>query len=422
MPNRHQLYWRGPVFWDYDGQTWRNGSADRMVEFELTGGEARYAYAVVLEPHQRNWLFALETPERLPQRAWLTGDGQMISFAPVRTRLRYEMTSRAGARFADEERPGALRRALRLPAQFNPRARALAESWRRDARSGEQIVAMALRHLREGGYEYTLQPPLLGRDSVDEFLFSTRAGFCEHFSSAFVFLMRAAGVPARVVTGYQGGELNPVDAHLIVRQADAHAWAEVYLPDAGWVRVDPTAAVTPMRLDGGLANAIPQAGQLPLLLRSGIPEWLRNARNNWEALANQWNLRVLGYNTERQREFLNRLGMSDADWKDLAAALLTSVALVLALLIAWSLRRLGRPDAVQNAWIAFCAKLTRRGIERLPQEGPRDFAARAAKRLPDEHVAIESVSALYIALRYGPAAAPGEISRLRRLVRAFSAR
>lgn len=420
VPQRHQLYWRGPVFWDYDGHTWRNGSAERLVEFELAGGEARYTYAVILEPHQRNWLFALEMPERLPRRAWLTGDGQLISFAPVRARLRYEMASLAGARLADEESPDALRRALRLPPGFNPRARALAETWRRDAPSGAQIVLVALRYLREGGFEYTLQPPLLGRDSVDEFLFSTRAGFCEHYASAFVFLMRAAGLPARVVTGYQGGEVNPVDGQLTVRQADAHAWAEVYLPDRGWARVDPTAAVAPIRLDGGLADAIPQSEQLPLLLRTGIPDWVRSMRNNWEAVANQWNLWVLGYNTERQREFLNRLGMTDTDWKELALTLLTSVALVLALLVAWSLRRLRRADAAHTAWIAFCAKLKARGIERAPQEGPRDFAARAAARLPGQRAEIEAVRDLYIVLRYGPVAPASEISRLRRMVRGFA--
>jgi transglutaminase-like putative cysteine protease len=420
VPQRHHLYWRGPVFWDYDGRTWRNGSARRLSEFELAGGEARYSYAVILEPHDRNWLFALETPQRLPPRAVLTGDAQVISFAPVRTRLRYEMVSLAGARFADEEVPDALRRALRLPPGFNPRARELAVTWRRDAGSDERIVLAALRYLSEGGFEYTLVPPLLGRHAVDEFLFSTRAGFCEHFASAFVFLMRAAGLPARVVTGYQGGELNPVDGHLTVRQADAHAWAEVYVPGRSWVRVDPTAAVAPVRVDAGLGDAIPQAGQVPLLLRSGIPDWVRSARNNWEALANQWNLWVLGYNTERQREFLNRLGMTDADWKELAATLLTSIAVVLALLVAWSLRGLKRADAVQNAWIAFCAKLERRGIARAPQEGPRDFAARASQQLPEERAAIDAVSDLYIALRYGPAAPANEISRLRRMVRGFS--
>ncbi|MBI3372242.1 MAG: DUF3488 domain-containing transglutaminase family protein [Betaproteobacteria bacterium] len=418
-PSRH-LYWRGPVFLDFDGRTWRNGSFRRLSEFELTGGETRYSYTVILEPHQRDWLFALDMPEYLPPRAWISGDGQLISYAPVRTRMRYEMASLAGARLAEEEAPAVLGRALRLPPNFNPRTRALSEQWRREARGDEQIVQTALRHLRDGGFQYTLLPPLLGRDSVDEFLFSTRAGFCEHFSSAFVFLMRSAGVPARVVTGYQGGELNPVDRYLTVRQADAHAWAEVYLRNQGWIRVDPTAAVSPLRLDSGLAGAVPGAEQLPLLLRAEIPEWIRSARNNWEALVNQWNLQILGYNTDRQREFLNRLGMIDPDWKSLAFAMLTSTAVVLALLIAWSLRGLRRSDPVQNAWVAFCAKLGGRGLERRPQEGPRDFALRASDRFPGQRAAIGAVSELYIALRYGRTSPAGEVSRLRRLVREFT--
>src|SRR5207249_11690504 len=199
-----------------------------------------------------------------------------------------------------DEGPAALRRALSKPPGFNARTVALAEKLRASSSSDAEVVTRAIALLREGGYVYTLEPPLLGADSVDEFLFDTRAGFCEHFSSAFVFLMRAAGIPARVVTGYQGGDLNPVDQIITVRQSDAHAWTEVFLPGRGWVRIDPTAAAMPQRVNDGLARALPQMEGLPLMLRPDMA-WLRAARYQWEALAHKWNVWVLGYSPERQR-------------------------------------------------------------------------------------------------------------------------
>jgi hypothetical protein len=272
--------------------------------------------------------------------------------------------------------------------------------------------------LRQGGYAYTLEPPLLGEHSVDEFLFSTKAGFCEHFASAFVFLMRAAGVPARVVTGYQGGELNPVDSIITVRQSDAHAWAEVLLGGRGWVRVDPTAAAVPSRLESGMARAVPQAEGLPLMMRPQL-EWLRGMRDRWEAVAHKWNVWVLGYNPERQRDLMASFGMRDADWRALTATLFAFLGAMTLVLLVWSLKRLARPDPVQRAWRAFCRKLARRGVERAPSEGPRDYAVRAARALPAARRGILRIGALYIALRYGSHATPPAVTRLRKLVREF---
>ena len=251
--------------------------------------------------------------------------------------------------------------------------------------------------------------------SVDEFLFATKAGFCEHFSSAFVFLMRAAGVPARVVTGYQGGDLNPVDRIITVRQSDAHAWAEVYIPRRGWLRVDPTAAAVPGRVESGLARSVPETQQ-PLIMRPQL-EWLRSLRYQWEAAAHKWNVWVLGYNPERQRDFMSFIGMRDADWRALTATLFTCLGIMTMLLLLWSLRRLARPDPVQRAWRAFCAKLAARGVERSPHEGPRDFAERAARSLPAARRAILKIGALYISLRYGAHATPRRTKVLRRAVR-----
>ncbi len=415
-PPQAMRYWRGPVLWDFDGRTWSIG-ANFLVEFvPPRGGRATYRYEVVLEPHNRHWLFALETAASLPERARMGFDGQIVTNSPVRARLRYELASVIQPEPQPRESPGALRRALRLPEAPNPRARALAAEWRAASADDAGVLNRAIAHLRQGGYQYTLEPPLLGDHPVDEFLFETKAGFCEHFSSAFVFLMRAAGVPARVVTGYQGGELNPVDSIVTVRQSDAHAWAEVFLPASGWVRVDPTAAAVPGRLESGMARAVPQATGLPLLLRPEL-EWLRGVRDRWEAAAHKWNVWVLGYNPERQRDLMASIGVRDADWRTLTATLFAFLGAMTLVLLAWSLRRLARPDPVQKAWRAFCRKLAARGVEREPTEGPRDYASRAARALPANRRNILSIGALYIALRYGAQASAAGVAQLRRLVR-----
>jgi len=417
-PSPRQLYWRGPVLWDFDGRTWRTGPRRWRTADEVTGGEARFEYSVVLEPHNRNWLFALETAASLPPNSWLSNDGQVMSNSEIRNRMRYDMVSLAGGRRGGEETQGSLARATILPSNFNPRTLALAQEWRRTIGNDDAILRHAIGWLRDQRFIYTLLPPALGRDSVDEFLFDTKRGFCEHFSSAFVVLMRAAGVPARVVTGYQGGEFNPLDGYVTVRQSEAHAWAEVYVQARGWVRVDPTAVSVPGRVDSGMANSVPSGDPVPFMMRADLA-WLKSMRYNWEALTNRWNLWVLGYNTDRQREFLARIGFSDADWRNLATMLLTTVGLIIVVLLAWSLKRLVRPDPVQQLWLAFCRKLAAAGVERDPHEGPRDFTARAAQRFPHLASTIVAVGEHYIALRYGAVRHDEELAEFKRSVREF---
>ena len=415
-PPQLQRYWRGPVLWDFDGRTWSIGPAF-LVEFvPPRGGRASYRYEVVLEPHNRHWLFALETAASVPAGARASFDRQLVATSPVRARMRYEVTSVVMPEPETAESAGVLRRALRLPAGSNPRATALAAEWRAAARNEAEVVSRAIAFLRQGGFEYTLEPPLLGQHTIDEFLFGTKAGFCEHFSSAFVFLMRAAGVPARVVTGYQGGDLNTFDSIITVRQSDAHAWAEVFLPGSGWVRVDPTAAAVPGRIEAGMARVVPQQNALPFMMRPEL-EWLRGVRDRWEAVAHKWNVWVLGYNPERQRDLMASIGVRDADWRTLTASLFAFLGAMTLVLLAWSLRRLARPDPVQKAWRAFCRKLAARGVERSPAEGPRDYTARAARALPAARRPILRIGALYITLRYGSRVHANGAAQLRRLVR-----
>lgn len=416
LPPPRLRYWRGPVLTDFDGRTWRAGPLLLERAARPTRGGTSFRYTVTLEPHQRPWLLALESAAERPPQASFSSDGLLLASTPVRTRLRYSMLSIADGQPELREDRYTLDRARRLPEAFNPKARQLAEEWRRASANDAEIAQRAIEYFRTARIAYTLEPPLLGTDSVDEFLFTTQAGFCEHFSSAFAFLMRAAGVPARVVTGYLGGDPNPVDGILTLRQSDAHAWTEVYLPPRGWVRIDPTAAAVPSRLAAGLSRAIPNAAALPLMMRPQL-DWLRGMRHNWEALVHQWNLMVLGYNPERQRALMSWLGRPRADWRDLAAALLGSMCVLAVLLLAWSRGRPERDDPVQAFWLRFCRKLGASGIARAPHEGPQDFVERAARRIPGSAAAIRRIGELYIGLRYGRTRAAPDLGELRRLIR-----
>jgi transglutaminase-like putative cysteine protease len=415
-PDRRRLYWRGPVFWHFDGRTWRAGDVrvSEFAEFEPRGQPL--FYSVTLEPHERNWLFALDMPAKVPPGAAATGDFQLHARLPVRNRVRYETSSFLDYRATSGATPNELDAARQVPDDFNPRAVRLAESWRREAVTNERVVERAIEYFKRANLQYTLAPPPLGRDSVDEFLFETKSGFCEHFSSAFAFMMRAAGVPARVVTGYQGGELNPIDGYVVVRQSDAHAWVEVWTARDGWLRVDPTAVAVPIRVEAGLAAAVPRTDPLPLLGRVEL-NWLRALRFNWEALANYWNQWVVGYNTERQRDLLSRLGMPSPSWEKMAMALFWLVGLVVAVFSLWLLRRAHGEDPVTAAWRRFCRKLARRGTARRPSEGPHAFAARAALEQPHVAADVAEIGGLYVNVRYGRDPDPTLVGLLRQRVR-----
>jgi len=417
-PPRTQLYWRGPVLSDFDGFTWRVGLPQLRRNLDLEVGGAPIDYEVTLEPHNRNWLFPLEMPLRVPSTARVTSEYLVISLTPIRTRLRYAMRSHPDFKANGGANPQDLRIALRLPSGVNPRARVLASEWRESSTGDSAIVRRAIEFFRGSRFQYTLEPPMLGENSVDGFLFDTKQGFCEHFASSFVFLMRAAGVPARVVTGYQGGDTNPVDGYMVVRQAEAHAWAEVWLSENGWTRVDPTAAAVPIRVELGITAAAPAGATLPLLMRTSM-SWLKAARNNWEALTNQWNQWVLGYNPDRQREMLSWLGMREPSWQTMTVMLFWGVAGVLLLIALWLLRGIERQDAVQRTWLRFCAKLARAGLARASAEGPLDYAGRIAGRIPSREAAVRAIASLYVDLRYGPRAGVESVARLKQLVREF---
>jgi len=400
-PHQNLRYWRGPVLWDYDGRTWSTRQPLDGAPVQLIPLGTAMHYTVTLEPHNQRWLFALDLPATLPPDSIAGADLQILSQKPVQQRLRYSIASHTQYRFGVELGENERKRALHLPARANPQARELAGHWRSSLKKTQAIVNQALSMFRNEVFVYTLHPPLLGRQAVDDFLFKTRRGFCEHYTSSFVFLMRAAGIPARVVTGYQGGEMNPLGDYLIVRQSDAHAWAEVWLEQEGWVRIDPTAAVSPNRIESGIAAALPGA-ELPPSLVQLDADWLRRARLSWDLLNNNWNQWVLGYGQERQSRFLSRFNSALASWQGMATAMVAGLAALLLGIALWMLWHTPRRsnDPVQAAYGKFCARLGRRGISRSAHEGPADFALRAKHLRPDLAPQIELITKLYIRLRY----------------------
>jgi transglutaminase-like putative cysteine protease len=420
VPSREQLYWRGPVLWDYDGTTWTRGRNATLQRPALTDASTPVDYTVTLEPHNKLWLFVLDMPSRLSIPADLAPDFQVLSREPVHARTRYNATSLLAYRANLDEPPQQLQRALALPQGYNPQARQLAAKWRADSDSDVALVRTAITYFNQNGFEYTLEPPLLGLNSVDEFLFASKKGFCEHYAGSFVVLMRAAGIPARVVTGYQGGELNNLGGYFILRQSDAHAWAEVWLRDRGWVRIDPTAAISPARIQSGLNAALPGNVVLPFLIRTQSP-LLLNLRFNLDALTNQWNQWVLGYDTERQFAFLTRLGMEDVTWQKLALNMLAGVSLLVGIFTLIMLRRLvvRQTDAVQAVWLKICRKLGKAGLPRAPHEGAMDYADRIAAVRPDLAADIYDIAARYASLRYGGESEKDGLAAFRNAVRAF---
>jgi transglutaminase-like putative cysteine protease len=399
LPEKSELYWRGPVFDAYDGLTWtarpRNAPLPAPV-IEAIGSS--HAYSSILEAHNQRWLLALDVPTRLPPDSSLAPTLEVLAREPLRVRSRFSFTSTLDYRANRSETSEALQQALTLPPKLNPRTRALADEWK--SRPPEKIAEAALAMFRNQQFHYTLRPPLLGPDAMDEFLFVARRGFCEHYASAFVFLMRAAGVPARVVAGYQGGEVNPVDGYLTVRQSDAHAWAEIWLAGKGWVRVDPTAAVAPSRIEQGIVAALPAGEPLPTFVRLDA-QWMRQLRNRWEAANNTWNQWVLGYNPQRQREVLARLGLTDPDWRSMSAWLAMLCGVLLLAVMVWTLPKRRPADPVLRAWKAYCMQLDRRGVRRAEWEGPIAFAQRVADARPDLAALTHEAAGCYAELRYG---------------------
>ena len=381
----------------FDGTTWQPYKG-RYPAPQLESLSPPIDYETTLEAHNQRWLLALDSPRNLPAEIAQNGTLTAVSQNPINERQRFRLSASLDYRFNTSEDPVVLQRNLALPAGSNPQARALAGQWRA-SQSPEGVIDKALA-LFAAEFTYTLQPPLLGRHSVDDFLFQSKRGFCEHYAAAFVVLMRAAGIPARVVGGYQGGEFNPLDQYLVVRQSDAHAWTEVWLAGKGWVRVDPTAAVSPDRIETGIASALGFGEPLPMLIQLRS-EWVRTLRYRWEAINNAWNQSVLGYNPQRQAELLARLGLSETDWRSLAVALGSTCGLLVAGLMAWALYKRPERDPTLRLWHKALRHLARRKVDCAPWETPLELARRVREQRPELAEPFQRVVDAYLVARYG---------------------
>ncbi len=425
VPRRSRLYWRGIVFYDFDGRNWQ-WTLRAPVPMDPLKGEEPATYTIGLEPHQDRWLFALDLPATDPDIARLFPDSTLMRRGRVRRKLHYRLTSlmtynTGPLHLRDREV------ALALPQGGNPRSRALAGRWAASAADPEEIVDAALRMIREEPFGYTLSPPPLETDIIDGFLFRTRRGYCEHYAAAFAFLMRAAGVPARVVGGYQGGTQNPYGNYVTVRQSDAHAWTEVWLEGDGWVRVDPTAAVAPSRIEEGVAAAL-APGEAPDFLSGGrfgddFQLW-RAIRDGWDAVNIAWDMGFAGYAFEQQQSLLKRIGIDLRSWKGPVHALLLAFGLIAPIAVGFGIRLFRKPraaaDPVREIYASFCRKLARVGLEREPHQGPVAYARRIGDRRPDLKRSAREIVEHYVQLRYGGAGiTEAELEAFRRRVRRF---
>jgi transglutaminase-like putative cysteine protease len=430
-PPARELYWRGLVFTEFDGRGWQRGPVRRVEAASFVPQNEARRYHVTLEPSNKPWMPALDLPAIRPRGARYQADFTLEHREPIRERLNYTLTSytryNTGALELAERA-----RALQLPPDAGPRARALAAQWQQENSSPQLVAQAALDYFRQENFVYTLNPPLLGDDPVDEFLFGTRRGFCEHYAAAFVALMRAADIPSRVVVGYLGGELNTAGDYLIVRQSDAHAWAEIWLPERGWVRMDPTGAIAPERIELGL-DAVHRLEQQGLALGSLSEEAVRRAlelgwfefmarqtRWYWDYTNLAWYRWVVDYGKERQERFLTSLGLDDISWGRLTG-LLTAGVLLITLLYALLLWRPKKStDPAQAAYLRFCRKLARAGLTRAPYEGAHAFAERVTRQRAGLATSISEITRLYEDLRYGYVVSDRKkIAALKKRVAAF---
>ena len=411
-PPPAQRYWRGPVLARFDGEAWTALSYLRRGE-PVRASARTIEYTVTLEPHGQRWLFALEHAASLPSRpatdatsggppgdlALLTSDQQLLAKSPLMQSVRYTERSTLGDSFPSTgniER----RENLQLPRDRNPRTIERARELRAGVGSDRALIAAVLSSFRSEPFVYTLTPSPVGDEPVDGFLFDTRRGFCEHYASAFVVILRAAGIPARVVTGYQGGELNPDGGYLIVRQSDAHAWAEALL-DGVWQRFDPTAAVAPSRIERGLGAALPLGEYVPYMAQLDMT-WLKSLRLHWDAINYQWQRGVVGFNVDRQRDLLRDLGLGNARHWELVALVAGMITLWGVVLLALARRRALSADPAGALWLRVCRRLARAGLRRSPEEGPLAYAQRAARRWPQWAALFARIGNSYALLRYGP--------------------
>ncbi|MGR9114748.1 MAG: transglutaminase TgpA family protein [Gammaproteobacteria bacterium] len=424
MPPMNQRYWRGPVLSHTDGKRWtqtQNLFFKRFQDKIKYRGQP-YRYTLMMEPQDKNWVFALDMPAQYASELTINANYQLITDKDPDQRAEYKVTSypkyNTGYITRTEFRDN-----LQLPASPSNKITKLVSRLNGFEASPEDFIRSLLQHFRRENFRYTLMPPLMKDNPIETFLFDTRAGFCGHYASAFVYLMRVAGIPARVVTGYQGGELNKIGHFLEIRQANAHAWAEVWLNTQGWVRIDPTAAIAPERVEQSIniEQQIASGAVSFVDIDSEITQsfsWLKEARQLWGSMDYSWHRWVINYNSVNQSRFLASLGIETL--KQMVYWLVGIIALITGLL-SWVLlhRKPKTADKVLIVYNRFCHKLAKAGLLRKPGEGAIDFAGRIKRTYPRHSKAVDDITALYVKLRYGRYSTPEDLNELKKRVALF---
>ena len=424
------MYWRGAVMWHCEGMEWRApyAPAARRVSSTQSPGDKAIRQRITIAPHGGRWMFALDRPFDVPPKTMLARGNYLWSVQPIRKPRRYEVVSSSdvtGKELRSRERE----EALEVPASISPAVHELAQSWIAQNSDPRAIVGSALQFFRTQRFRYSLSPGEYKKNDLDQFLFHRRIGFCEHYAASFATLMRLAGIPARVVVGYLGGEYNDLGRFFLVRQSDAHAWCEVWLPDSGWTRVDPTTAVAPGRasldLNSFLARRVAsgemEARRSTFATRLTQSAIFTNIRLAWETVNYEWDTRVLGFDADVQESLLASVGIASRKPFLLITEILFIAAALLVIYAGWmQLRTRSRLDRVKALYERFCRKAARLGVRRNPWEGPSDFSRRAAQLLPKESDRIRQISNTYIALRYSPESTGLSLNRFEKEVNQFA--
>jgi transglutaminase-like putative cysteine protease len=426
------MYWRGVVMWHCDGMEWRAPYVPTSVSHSpkqpIRGNSIRQR--ITLAPHGARWMFALDRPFETPLGAMLARGHYLWSVQTVRKARRYEVVSSPGAA-GEELTSGERREALELPSWISPPVRELAQSWTVENPNPRAIVNSALRFFRTQGFRYSLSPGEYRKSDLEQFLFHRRVGFCEHYAASFATLMRLAGIPARLVVGYLGGEYNDLGHFFLVRQADSHAWCEVWLAGTGWTRVDPTSVVAPGRasldlnsfLEGRVASGQMEARQSGFVTQLARSAFFTDIRLALETLSYEWDTRLLAFDADVQEVLLDSMGLANRGPFVLILEILIVAVALLVIYFGWmQLRTRSRADRVKAVYDRFCQKAARLGVQRNPWEGPSDFSRRAAQLLPDESERIRQILNTYIALRYTAEPAGLALDRFAKEVRSFAVR
>ena len=426
-PLQSELYFRGPVLSTFDGREWRplrSGFPARMqmpANLQTSGPALRYQ--VTLESNNRPWLLVLDASAMQPALPGyslsMTPELQWVADRPIADIVRYSAQSHVDFRHGPLRASASLQDFVDLPPGFNPRTLALAAELRRDPRYADagapQLIEAVLNRLRTGGYGYTLDPGVFGQHTADEFWFDRKEGFCEHIASSFVVLMRALDVPARIVTGYQGGEQNAIDGFWIVRQRDAHAWAEVWVAGQGWVRVDPTSAVSPSRTGSFQRLQVPQGVLANALTGVVSPAFALNMRAMWDAMNNGWNQWVLNYTQGKQLDLLKNIGFESPGWEDLGYLLIGIIVALSLLGAAWTLWERSRHDPWLRLLEKAAVQLQKSGLTVPPNSGPRQLARLLLDRYGSADAQTRALGDWLLRLerfRYAPTGADRDAPRL----------